>query len=82
MPGIDLLNQLNPFTALLFDKAVTAFGVTLENALQETVEVKMGDRTRTRPKYKLSDLLAEGFQFPRQDALGDLRGVEGYEEVG
>jgi hypothetical protein len=81
MPGIDLLCQLNPLTAYQFDAAVVAFGTTIENALQEQIQVGAGKDKRWKQKYKLSDLLNDKFQFQRENPLTALQGVEGYEEV-
>lgn len=76
-----LLCVADPLAAYQFDAAVTTFGVTLENALQETRESGTGSNKRLVPRYKLTDLLADGFQFPREDTLAGLRGMDGYEEV-
>lgn len=79
MPGIAELCQLNPLTAYLFDKAVTTFGLLIKNALQEYVE---GANKRSRPRYKLNELLEDDFKFPREDNVATFRTIEGYKEVG
>lgn len=82
MPWIVTLDTLNPFTTYLFDKAVTAFGTVISNALQETVEVGPENSRRTVAKYKLGDLLEDGWQFPNEGGFGVLKGLDIYEEAG
>jgi hypothetical protein len=63
------------------DAAAATFGIVIKNALQETVETGTGSNKRSRPKYTLPELLADGFQFKRDSGLATFKGVEGYEEV-
>jgi hypothetical protein len=76
-----LLCLNDALVAYQFDCAVVTFGTIVENALQETVEVQVGDKTRTRPKYNLNMLLDDGFQFPQEEPLDALKALDGYEEV-
>lgn len=74
-----------PFWSLAayqLDAAVTAFGVMIDNATQETVEVGSGTNKRIRPRWTIEELLANDFRFPREDDLAAFRGVDGYEAVG
>lgn len=69
--------------AYQFDAAVTAFGTIIENALHETVERGTGSSKRLAPKYQLSDLLDDRFQFKSEgNGLGLFKQLDGYEEVG
>ena len=81
LPWIAQLDELNPFTGYLFDAAVATFGLVIKNALQETREVGAGKSKRIVPKYTLSELLDDGFQFRKDDAHGIFRGMDGYSEV-
>ena len=47
----------------MFDQAVVAFGVIVENACQELVKVGPSNAPEWKPKYKLSDLLTAGFRL-------------------
>jgi hypothetical protein len=49
----------------MFDAAVTWFGITIENALHERVEIKVGNVTKSNPKYPLARLLHPSFRLPR-----------------
>lgn len=69
------------YVAYQFDAAVSTFGIVIENALQETVEVGEGANKRTRAKYQLSELLDDGFQFKQESGLDVFRGMDGYQEV-
>lgn len=62
---IDPSYRLDDLTRYQVDNAVTHFGLTLENALNERVEVKVGKRTESRPKYTLPELLDDKFRLPR-----------------
>lgn len=73
-----LLCSMNPLTAYQFDAAVVLFGTALENALQERVE---GADKKSRPKYKLDELLNDTFQFQPENTLDVFRGLDGYSEV-
>ena len=74
-----------PFWSLAayqLDAAVITFGIMIENASQETVEVGSGTSKRIRQRWKLAELLADDFKFPRDDdGLAAFRNVDGYEEV-
>lgn len=87
LPWIASLDKLNPFTSYLFDKCVTTFLTIIKNALQETIEVGSEGSKRTMPKYTISELLNDGFQFAREDDVqgfvSTIRGVDGafFDEV-
>jgi hypothetical protein len=49
----------------MLDNAVTWFGVTIENALQERVKTGMGRDVEYKPRYSLARLLDEDFRLPR-----------------
>lgn len=78
---MEFLCSLNSTTAHQLDSAVVTFGTIVENALQETVKVGAGDSRRSVPRWKLPELLADTFQFPREDTTGFFRGLDGYQEV-
>jgi hypothetical protein len=78
---LDPRGAWDDLTRLCVDNAVTNFGITIENALHEQVKVGSGSRTRHVPKYKLSELLEDSFQFPREDDTAVFRTIEGYTEV-
>lgn len=57
-----------PFGSLaqwMFDEAVTWFGITIENALEERVKVTMGKEVEYKPKYTLARLLHPQFRLPK-----------------
>lgn len=81
-----LLDVTDKWAAYQFDEVVNLFGMVIENALAETIEVgTKGNRTR-KPKYTLKQLLAPAFRLPlQQDEAPDmLQGVDGllFDEVG
>jgi hypothetical protein len=49
----------------MLDSAVVWFGITIENALQERVKVKMGSEVHYNPKYSLARLLNAATKLPR-----------------
>lgn len=51
--------------AWMLDSAVTWFGVTIENALNERVKVGSGANVEYKPKYTLTLLLDKSFRLPR-----------------
>lgn len=71
----------DPLAAYLFDAAVVAFGTIVENALQETVEQGSGSNRRHVPRYRITDILQDGFTFPRENPLAVFKGFDNYEEV-
>lgn len=62
---IDEDHDLDSLTRYIINKAVTYFGVTIENALHETVEVGYGNNKHSESKYGLDELLHPGFKLPR-----------------
>jgi hypothetical protein len=75
------------WAALQFDQAVTLFGLLIENASQERINVGGEDKPRWEPRYTLTELLTDGFLLEpptgEEDAL-PMGGVDGltYDEVG
>jgi hypothetical protein len=51
--------------AYQIDRAVTTFGIIIDNALQETIPI--GDEGKTVDKYTLDQLLDKKFLLPRKD---------------
>lgn len=49
----------------MFDTAVTWFGITIENALEERVKVNLGKEVQYKPKYTLARLLNPMFKLPK-----------------
>jgi hypothetical protein len=81
-----LLNIQDKLAAYQLDAAVTTFGITIKNALQEQIEVGIGETKKRIAKYTLPQLLDERFQFGDDDG-GDLSLLKGgagefYDEVG
>jgi hypothetical protein len=67
---------------------VTTFGITIENALYERIDVGAGDKKKSVAKYTLPQLLDERFQFGDESGAGRselsrLKGTENafYDEV-
>jgi hypothetical protein len=60
MPS-ELLHIEDELTAWMFDTAITWFGITIENALNERVKVGTGKWEKHVPKYTLARLLSEDF---------------------
>lgn len=81
LPWIESLNRLNPFTGYLFDKAVTTFGAIIENGAREMTEAGSGSGKRWKPRWRLEEMLEEGFRFPRENEMSSFRKMEGFEEV-
>lgn len=61
----EIFGEANSIAAWMLDSAVTWFGITIENALSERVEVKMGTNVEYRPRYTLARLLSPSFKLPR-----------------
>lgn len=59
------LGMTNDWAAYQLDNAVTFLGITIENALQERVEVGDGKSKEYRDKYALWQLLDDEFRLPR-----------------
>lgn len=49
--------------AWMLDNAVTWFGITIENALEERVKVVIGASIEYKPRYTLALLLNPGFKL-------------------
>ena len=65
---VDEDHALDSLTRFLLNKAVTYFGMTIENLLDETVEVGHGANKRTESKYELKELMHPDFKLPRPQA--------------
>lgn len=63
-PSADL-EETDSIAAYCVDNAVLTFGIVIENALAETVEVGMGNNKRNEAKYTLAQLLDNNFKLPR-----------------
>lgn len=61
----EVFGECDSIAAWMLDSAVTWFGITIENALQERVKVKMGPDIEYRPVHTLARLLDQGFKLPR-----------------
>lgn len=88
----DPRGELGALTRWQLDNAVTAFGIVMENALQEMIEEGSGASKKWRAKYKLAQLLDDKFTFTNgnggdpqgvADHLAPLKGAENadYDEV-
>lgn len=62
---IDPDNEYTPLTRYQVDNAVTFFGITMENAIAETKEVKSGRHTETVPAHDPDQLFEDDFKLPR-----------------
>lgn len=60
----EVMQVEDSIAAWCLDDAVTWFGITIENALQERVEVTFGKKTQSRQKYTLALLLHQDFRLP------------------
>jgi hypothetical protein len=58
----DLIYEKDEFIAYQVDRAVMSFGIIIDNALMEQVEVS---DNKTVQKYTLEQLLDENFLLPR-----------------
>lgn len=73
--------------AYQFDAAVTYFGIVIENALHETVEISLGNSKKHVPRYTLSQIMEDGFKFGAESdddgGLATMMGADGavYDEV-
>lgn len=76
------------WAALQFDSAVTTFGLIIENASQEQVQVGGESSPKWVNKYELSDLLTDGFVIGGtgggEDAPLPMGKIDGllYDEIG
>lgn len=77
----DPRGQYGDLERFCLDNAVTYFGMTIEGATSQMVEVGSGTGKRWAHKWKLAQLLEDSFQFPREEHLSMFKQVEGYEEV-
>jgi hypothetical protein len=60
-----VVRERNALVAHMLDNAVTYFGITLGNALQERIETGNG---KSIARYTLSELLDDRTRLPRDDA--------------
>lgn len=61
----ELMKEADSLAAWMLDGAVTWFGITIENLLQERDKVQVGTTTEYRPRYALSRLLDDNFRLPK-----------------
>lgn len=73
----ELLRLGDEWMAYQFDNAVTLFGVTVENALQERQNVGTKKEPQWEPKYTLAQLLDDGFRLPAPERPAKQEGVKG-----
>lgn len=57
--------EYGPILKFSLNAAVTWFGITIENALNERVKVTVGKETHFNPRYTLTRLLHQDFRLPR-----------------
>lgn len=74
---IDERGELPLLTRYLVNKAVTYFGMVMDNALAETVEVGLKPNVQLQPKYTLAQLLSDEFRLPRPKAGQEARKAVG-----
>lgn len=65
---VDEEHELSSLARYLLNKAVTFFGMTIENLLNETIEVGAAGNKRTERKYEIGELLSPLFKLPRPQA--------------
>lgn len=76
------------WTAYQLDTAVSMVGTVLENAANEMEKVGGDDNPEWKPKYTMTQLLADDFRLPRSGDeplnLDELKSIDGliYDEVG
>lgn len=68
--GID-----DSIAAWMLDNAVLWFGHTIENLLSERVEVKVGTRVESHPRYSLTRLLHPEFTVFRTKPVDPMKGM-------
>ena len=66
-----------PLARWMFNAVVTWFGITIENLLSERVEVNVGKKLQSNPKYTLTRLLHEDFRVIRTPEPEDRYGGTG-----
>jgi hypothetical protein len=59
------MQETDSLAAWMLDSAVTWFGITIENALQERVKVVVGGKEQSKPRYTLTRLLHPVFRLPK-----------------
>lgn len=60
-----IFGEEDSLAAWMLDSAVQWFGITIENALAERIEVKMATKTESKPRYTLVRLLNPATKLPR-----------------
>lgn len=61
----EVFGEEDSIAAWMLDNAVTWFGITIENALQERVKTGTGKDVEYKPRYSLTRLLDENYRIPR-----------------
>lgn len=75
----DLVGIEEQWLALQFDGAVALVGVTIEGALQETMNVGTKDKPEWKPKYTLGQLLSDDFRLPAPERpKGGIEGLKAF----
>lgn len=82
-----MLDVTDKWAAYQFDEVVNLFGMVIENALNETIEVGTEGHRSRKPKYTTKQLLDPAFRLPlEQEDTGPamLQGIDGlmFDEVG
>jgi hypothetical protein len=70
----EVFGETDSLAAWMLDSAVTWFGITIENALNERVKVQVGTNTEFHPRYTLARLLHQDFRLPRPEPTADAKG--------
>lgn len=65
---IDPLWELDAVARMMFDNAVTYFGVTIDNALAERVEEGIGPDAKSVPRYTLPQLMQPDMKLPTAES--------------
>lgn len=82
----EVFGEEDPLAAWMVDNAMTWFGTTIENMLQEVDHVGEGANRQSLPRYTLSQLLDPTYKFPREDndsTMPPMQGIAGimFDEV-
>lgn len=70
----DLLCVPDRWLAYQLDNAVVYLGITLENALHETINAGTERQSRTEPKYTITQLLEPSFRLPAPEKPQQQKG--------
>lgn len=70
-----MLGEKNTVAAWMLNSAVLWFGATIENLLNERVEVKVGTKTESYPRYTLTRLLHDEYTIVRSKPIDPNKGI-------